>query len=133
MLGSTKGTALEQSIQQMFEAEIRGVGMYQGLALLAENQGAREVATVLRQLAEDEARHAGLYALLNGQVAAEWLPVLEKVAQLETAAVQRIEAIAAELEAAGLSAAAAAVRAAAADEGRHGEILAELVAKQQAK
>jgi rubrerythrin len=129
LLGITKGTGLEKQIDQYLEAEARGVAMYYGLSRLATEEGLDEVAASLLTLAGDEARHAGLYAVLNGHVPQDIFATLKKVAQLESDGVSKIRTFAQQVRSLGLDAAACEIEAAADDEGRHGQILDELVRK----
>lgn len=129
LYGITKGTALEKVVDQYAEAEGRGVGMYCGLALLAKEQGYEEVAEVLLKLAQDEARHAGLYAVLNGRIPQDLFVVLAQIAPRETEAESKIKAYAQQARELGLETAARHIEEAAEDEGNHGKVLNNLVDK----
>ena len=66
-------------IDQIAVLENQGVTMYNGMAILAREQGYDDVADHLTALAADEARHAGLYALLNGHIKSDFFEVLKGV------------------------------------------------------
>lgn len=80
LFGNTKGTALEEQVEQYLMAENQGVVTYCALARLAAEQGLTDIAAALGELAGDEARHAGLYAVLNGHVPQDLLAVLSQFA-----------------------------------------------------
>ncbi len=63
--GLTKGTELEKSISAAAQAEANGVMTYYALARLAEEQGLNEVSNKFIEIANQEAIHAGFYAVLN--------------------------------------------------------------------
>lgn len=129
LLGILKGTELEKQADQYFEAEIRGVGMYYALAYLAKEKGDMEVAKTLENIANDEARHAGLYSVLNGNVQEDIFTTLAHVAKLESGAVAKIQAFADKVRGLGFDQAAHVIEAAGKDEGRHGVLLQALVEK----
>lgn len=129
LLGVLKGTELAKQIDQSMEAELRGVGMYYALALLAREQGHPETAKTLESIANDEARHAGLYSVLNGHVQADIFATLAQFAQLESNAETRIAAFAEAVRKLGQEDAALEIEATAKDEGRHGVLLQALVEK----
>jgi rubrerythrin len=129
LFGVTKGTELEKQIDQYLEGETRGVAMYHGLARLARERGLDDVAVVLLKLAADEARHAGLYAVLNGRIPQDIFVILNQVAQLESDAMGKIKDFAHQVRMLGLDDAAKEIEAAAEDEGRHGQVLQELLRK----
>lgn len=129
LLGATKGTDLEQQVELYLKAEAQGVAMYYGLARLATESGLDDVAEVLVNLANDEARHAGLYTVLNGHLPQDILGMLAQVAKRERAAKEPIHALAAQARLLGLSEVASEIEAAAQDEWHHGEVLEALVKK----
>lgn len=126
--GATKGTELEQQINQLYEGEARGAGLYYALAFLAQEKGHWDIVETLHNLANDEARHAGLYAFLNGQAPDDIFSTLKHVAQLEEDGFEKINTIAQHAHSLGLDAVAKEIEIAALDEKRHGEILTSLVA-----
>lgn len=132
LLGVLKGTELEKHAGQYLEAEMRGVAMYYALAYLANEKGNTVLAKTLEKIANDEARHAGLYSVLNGQVQEDIFTTLAQFATLESNAVVRIQEFAEKVRGLGLEQAAQEIEAAAKDEGRHGVLLEALV-KEQAK
>lgn len=131
LFGITKGTTLEDQVEQYLKAETQGVVMYCALARLAAEQGFVDIAAALGDLAGDEARHAGLYAVLNGHAPQDLLEVLGRFAQLENAAQDKIDAFAQQAHTLGLHQAAAAIAATAEDEVRHGKVLEDLLTAQK--
>lgn len=133
LLGVTKGTELEKDIDSFAQLEAQGVTMYYGLAQIADEKNLPELAEELRSIAIDEARHAGLYAVLNGKVPDDIFACLSQMAETETSGVEFINAFAQSVRDCGLADAATAIESAAADEGRHGTKLKELIEKYSAK
>ena len=129
LLGVTKGTDVEKQIDQIAVLENQGVTMYNGMAILAREQGYDDVADHLTALAADEARHAGLYALLNGHIKSDFFEVLKIAASLEGSSVKKLQEFAQKIRSLGLAHAAQAVEEAALDEGRHESIIKEIVDK----
>ena len=132
LLGVLKGTELEKHAGQSLEAEMRGVAMYYALAYLANEKGNTVVAKTLEKIANDEARNAGLYSVLNGQVQEDIFTTLAQLATLESNAVVKVQEFAEKVRGLGLEQVAQEIEAAAKDEGRHGVLLEALV-KEQAK
>jgi len=130
LLGVLKGTELEKYAGQYLEAEMHGVAMYYALAYLANEKGNTVVAKTLEKIGNDEARHAGLYSVLNGQVQEDIFTTLAQFATLESNAVVRIQEFAEKVRGLGLEQAAQEIEAAAKDEGRHGVLLEALVKEQ---
>ena len=127
LLGITKGTELEEQVEQYLKAESQGVVMYCGLARIALEKGLSDVAKVLLELAGDEARHAGLYSVLNGHIPQDILTVLSKAAKGEAAAEDKINELAQKARSLGLDEVAREIEATAKDEGRHGIVLEKLL------
>jgi rubrerythrin len=127
LLGITKGTDVEKQIDQIAALESQGVTMYNGMAILAREQGYDDVADHLIALAIDEARHAGLYAVLNGHIKANFFEILKTAASVEVGSVKKLQEFAQKIRNLGLMHAAQAVEETALDEGRHGSILKEIV------
>lgn len=65
--GQTKGTELEKIFKTFMQAEANGTMMYYALARLAKEQGYDDVASELIESANQEAVHAGFYAVMNGK------------------------------------------------------------------
>ena len=131
LLGITKGTELEEQVEQYLKAEAQGTVMYYGLARIATEKGLHDVAELLLKIAGDEARHAGLYSVLNGHVSQDIFTVLSQVAKAETAGEEKINAFAQKARQVGLDKVAEEIEAAAKDEGRHGVVLEELIKSHQ--
>lgn len=129
LLGITKGTELEKQVELYLKAESQGVVMYYGLARLATEKGLHDVAEALLKLASDEARHAGLYAVLNGHVPQDLFATLSQAAKGEMAAKEAISALAEQARLLGLDTVASEIEAVAEDEWHHGKVLEEMVKK----
>jgi len=67
-IGVTKGTELEEAVNNEFRGETMEVGLYLAMARQAEREGYPEIAVVLRDIAMDEAYHAARFAELNGMI-----------------------------------------------------------------
>jgi rubrerythrin len=127
LLGITKGTEIEEDVARLAELERQGAGMYQALALLAKEQGQNDLAKGLVALAADEARHAGLYTVLNGDAQPNVFAVLRYAAEAEINSEKKLNAFAKRIRDLGLENAAKEVETAAIEEGQHGVILKELI------
>jgi rubrerythrin len=127
LYGVTKGTELDKQIDKLLDGETRAVGMYHGLARLAKEQGLNDVADALLRVANDEARHAGLFTVLNAHVPPEIFDVLGPVAEIESNAAKGIKALAQKARDLGFNEVAREIELVAEDEGRHGQALQELV------
>ncbi len=133
LYGVTKGTELEKHIDNLLELETRAVGLYHGLVRLAKEKALDDVADALLRLADDEARHAGLFTVLNARVPPNIFAVLGPVAEAESNAVKDIQALAQKARDLGFDEVAREIEVVAGDEGRHGKALQELVKIQGGK
>ena len=133
LLGVTKGTDLENTINQLWKGESQGAAMYTALAHIAMERGLDDMAKVLISIASDEARHAGLYGVLNGHANADIFTALSHMAEQENSAAEKINAIAQSARDLGLDKVAHEIEIAAIDETRHGKILKQLVEKYSEK
>ena len=79
VLGSAKGTAVEQAVENNFKGETTEVGLYLAMSKQAEREGYPEIAVVLKSLAWDEAWHAARFAELNGKISASTKENLERM------------------------------------------------------
>lgn len=127
ILGATKGTALEEKVDQLRKGEAQGANMYAALACLAKEKGLNEVSEKLIGIANDELRHAALYTVLNGHTKDNLFEVLKKIAPIETAGVEQLQQFAKQVHDLGQQDAAEHIESAALDEGRHGQILSDLI------
>jgi len=127
ILGITKGTELEKEIDKLRKAEEQGASMYAALAYLAKEKGLEEVSENLMKVATDEARHSGLYAVLNGNANGDIFDVLKRLEPLESNGVEKLQQFAERVRKLGMKEAAEHIESAALDEGRHGKILKDLV------
>lgn len=127
--GLTKGTPLEEMIQTVMQAEINGTMMYYALARLAKEQGLDDVAKTLIESANQEAVHAGFYAVLNGKYPKDFWALLETVKKAEIAGEQQVMAMAEKVRAAGFTDAADEMEIFAKQEGHHGVVIDEILKK----
>ncbi|NRT72330.1 ferritin-like domain-containing protein [Clostridium beijerinckii] len=129
LIGLTKGTDLEEKINEMWKAEAIGAATYQAFAIVAQEKGLSELADELKKISADEARHGGLYAALNGHTNENLRDALSSMSIGEISAGEKIKELSKILDKSGLKEAAQAVHTAGEDECRHGEILKELIEK----
>ena len=67
-LGITKGSSVEEAVDNNFMGETTEVGLYLAMSRQAQREGYPEIAKVLKSLAWDEAWHAARFAELNGKI-----------------------------------------------------------------
>ena len=127
--GVTKGTKFEEQVDRNMKGEEQGAGMYAGLAYLAKERGLDEIAEVLLKISLDEARHAGLYAVLNGHSNKNIFEVIKKYAPGEKNAFKMLNQFASNVRDIGLDDAANNIENIASDELRHSELLSDLIDK----
>ena len=127
--GLTKGTELESAIKAVASAEANGVMMYYALARLAKEQGLDDAAETFIEAANQEAVHAGFYAVLNGKYPKDFWGLVKAVKNAEVKGEAQVKALADKVRAAGLSQAADEMEIFAKQEGHHGVILDELLKK----
>ena len=127
--GLTKGTELEPTMAAMAQGEANGVMMYYALARLAKEQGLNAVASTFIESANQEAVHAGFYATLNGRVPKDFWQFVAGVGKAETNGEFSVKALADKVRAAGLTKAADEMEIFAKQEGHHGVVIDELIAK----
>ena len=127
--GLTKGTELEPTMAAMAQGEANGVMMYYALARLAKEQGFNDAAAVFIESANQEAVHAGFYATLNGKYPKDFWQFVAGVGKAETNGEFSVKALADKVRAAGLTKAADEMEVFAKQEGHHGVVINELIAK----
>ncbi|WP_297522910.1 ferritin family protein [uncultured Clostridium sp.] len=123
ILGATKGTELEEIIDKLVTGEAMAAGMYFALAHIAREQGNEKVANVLTKIGTDEARHSGLYSVLNGKVNEDIFTLLPMFLKEEQGAGPAIGGIADKAEQLGMKEVAKLIRGAAKDEIGHANAL----------
>ena len=96
-----KGTDLQPAMAAIAQAEANGVMMYYALARLAKEQGLNDVAQTFIELANQEAVHAGFYAVLNGKVQKDFWQFVAGVAKAEYKGEESVKALADKVRAAG--------------------------------
>jgi len=85
-IGSAKGTAVEEAVNQNFRGETMEVGLYLAMARQAQREGYPEIAEVLKSIAMDEAWHAARFAELNGLISTQTKENIENMLRGETMA-----------------------------------------------
>jgi len=125
--GLTKGTDLEKMTAMMAQAEARGAMMYYALANLAREQGLDDAAETFTEAANQEANHAGFYAMLNGVYPKDFWALVNGLAKAETAGEGAVKKLAERFRSAGLDAAVPQLDIFASQEGHHGVILKKLL------
>ncbi len=85
-LGVSKGTEVEEAVDQNFRGETMEVGLYLAMARQADREGYPEVARTLETIAWDEAQHAAHFAELNGKISTSTKENIAKMLSGEQAA-----------------------------------------------
>ncbi|MGB3225787.1 MAG: ferritin family protein [Desulforhopalus sp.] len=129
LLGATKGTELEPQVEQLLNLEKDGSALYLALAYVARQQGLSKLAEGLEHIAADEARHAGLYAIMNGKVTEDLLPILTNIAEQESKAESVLAPIVERCRELELREVAEEIDKAAKEEVRHGKMIHGLIEK----
>ncbi len=127
--GLTKGTALEPMVGMMAQAEASGTMMYYALARLAKEQGLGDAAADFIAAANQEAVHAGFYAVLNGKVPQDFWALVRGAMAAEIAGEKKIKGFADKVREAGFAEAADEMEIFAKQEGHHGEVLRKMLEK----
>ena len=127
--GLTKGTELEPMMAALAQGEANGVMMYYALARLAKEQGLDDAAETFIEAANQEAVHAGFYAVLNGKYPKDFWALVAGIKAAEVKGEASVKALADKVRAAGLTAAADEMEIFAKQEGHHGIILGKLLDK----
>ena len=125
----TKGTDLEPATAALAQGEANGVMMYYALARLAKEQGLNEVANTFIESANQEAVHAGFYAVLSGKVQKDFWQFVAGVAKAEYSGKKKIKGLADMVRAAGLDKAADEMEIFAEQEWHHGIVIENLLRK----
>jgi rubrerythrin len=127
--GQTKGTELEAMAKTMMQAEANGTMMYYALARLAKEQGYEDLVPLFIEAANQEAVHAGFYAVLNGKYPQDFWGLVKTLQKAETNGEAQVKAMADKVRAAGFAEAADEMEVFAKQEGHHGELMAEILAR----
>ena len=101
--GITKGTEFESMMKSLMQAEANGVMMYYALAQLAREQGLEDVAEGFIAAANEEAVHAGFYAVLNGKYPSDFWGLVRTVQKAEANGEAQVKTIADKVRAAGFA------------------------------
>jgi rubrerythrin len=129
LYGVTKGTELEGIIDNNMKGEANAVVMYYALSYLAKEEGLNDIAETLEKIAQDEARHAAFYSILNGQVNKDIFAAFGNIQKAESAALPRLNEFAQNVRKLGLEEVAEKIEGIALDEERHGKILQQIIDK----
>ena len=127
--GITKGTELEKTVNAVAQAEANGVMIYYALARLAQEQGLDDVSEKFIEIANQEAVHAGFYAVLNGKYPSDFWDFLENFQRGEENAENSLLPLAEKISEMGHPEVADVIRKFAAQEKNHGVILGEILKK----
>ncbi|MGL5416830.1 MAG: rubrerythrin [Clostridium sp.] len=127
--GSTKGTELEKTIEELAKGEAMAAGMYFTLAHIAKEQGNHELSEALSKIGSDEARHSGLYSYLNGVMSEDIMSILPMFAKEEESAYPKILELSEKIRSLGLAQSADLVKSAALDEKGHEKLLQVILKK----
>ncbi len=127
LCGLTKGTELEKTASMLAQGEAKGAMMYYALANLAREQGMGDAAPVVTEAANQEANHAGFYAMLTGMYPKDFWALVRGLAKAETAGEGAVKKIAERFRAAGLDAAVPELEKFASQEAHHGVMLKKLL------
>ena len=123
----TKGTAWEKLTVTTALGEAKGTMMYYALARLAREQGLTDAAEKFIEAANQEANHAGFYAVLSGMYPQDFWSLVRGLAKAESAGEGKLRQLAEHFRAEGLTDAAAELEVFAAEEGHHGVLLQEVL------
>lgn len=129
--GIMKGTELEDVMKSLMQGEANGVMMYYALAQLAREQGLEDAAESFIEAANEEAVHAGFYAVLSGKYPSDFWGLVRGIQKAETNGEAQIKALADQVRAAGHAEAADQMDVFARQEGGHGVRLQKLLDKYQ--
>ena len=129
--GLVKGTSLEKMCVMMAQGEAKGTMMYYALACLAKEQGLDEVSEKFIEAANQEAGHAGFYAVLSGLYPKDFWELVNGLQKAEAAGESSVLKLAERFKAEGLADAVPQLEEFAAQEGHHGVLLQEILDKCQ--
>ena len=127
--GLVKGTAMEKMAEMMALGKAKGTMMYYALARLAREQGIDDAAEIFSEAANQEANHAGFYAVLNGMYPKDFWGLVNGLQKAEAAGETALKKQAERMREAGMDAAAEEMELFAEQEGHHGAILQALLDK----
>ncbi len=127
--GQTKGTPFEKIAAMMAQGEANGTMMYYALARLAKEQGLDDVSKDFIEAANQEAVHAGFYAVLNGKYPKDFWGLVRGLMAAENSGETTIKGMADKFREAGLAEAADEMEIFAKQEGHHGVLLKNILEK----
>ena len=125
--GVTKGTPFEEAVVNLAHGEAKGVMMYYALARLATEQGLPEVASKFIEAANQEANHAGFYAVLAGMFPQDFWDLVRGLQKAEASGVGTLRKFAGVFREQGLDDAAKQIDEFADQEGGHAVLLKEIL------
>jgi len=127
--GFAKGKEFEKVAAVSAQGEANGVMMYYALARLAKEQGLDELEIVFKELGDQEAVHAGFFAVMNAQYPQDFWEFVANVQKLEASAENKYLPLAEKVREAGCPEAADEIVRFAAEETHHGVVLANILKK----
>lgn len=127
--GLTKNTELENMIKAAMTAEANGTMLYYALSRLAKEQGFDDIAEELIETANQEAVHAGFYAVMNGKYPENFWNLLRALQKAEINGEAQVMAMAEKVRSAGFAEAADEMEIFAKQEGHHGEVIGKILEK----
>ncbi|MGM0471216.1 MAG: ferritin-like domain-containing protein [Bacillota bacterium] len=127
LLGLTKGTELEEDIDNEFKGETMEVGLYLAMARQAQREGIPEVAEALKRIAWEEAEHAARFAELNGKISESTADNIKKMLNGEQGANKGKKECAVEADGQDLEEACSILQESSKDEARHARSLQGLL------
>ena len=127
--GLTEGTAFETMTVNTALGEAKGAMMYYALARLARERKLDYAAEKFIAAADQEANHAGFYAVLAGMYPRDFWQLVRGLAKAESAGEEKLKKLAERFRAENWNDAADELERFAAEEGHHGELLRDVLDK----
>lgn len=126
-IGVTKGSVVEEAVNNNIKGETSEVGLYLAMARQAQREGLAEAAEVLKRIAYEEADHAARFVELNGLISTSTKENIEKMLAGEKMANQKKHDASVRAHEAGIGEAAGFFASSSRDEGRHAQMLTGLL------
>ena len=126
---AAKGTEFEEIAKSLMQTEANGTMMYYALARMAKEQGYDDLVDIFIEAANQEAVHAGFYATINGKYPQNFWGLVRGLQKAETGGEAQVKAMADKVRAAGFDEAADEMEVFAKQEGHHGVMMAEILAR----
>lgn len=129
MYGIAKGNEFEPIAKKIAQAEANGVMMYYALAHLAREQGFDEAADDFIEAAQQEANHAGFYAVAAGKYPQDFWGIVRGLKKAESNADKMLLPLAEQFRAKGYGEAADEIERFTKEELHHGELMDKILKK----